>query len=147
MGPGQPLDRLGQRAVTGDLAVVVAVGADQIGQDLRIAAVGLGPRAAMPAAVAVDHLRVDRIHLVAGGHQRPDEQPAVGLDPDRHLRRVHTWAATSACSSATPARPSGTRRAARTLPAWSSRHRSWWRSPQSTPRKTTGILLCSGLLS
>ena len=39
----------------------------------------------MAAAVAADDLGVDRIDLVAGGHQRPDQQPAVGLDPDRHL--------------------------------------------------------------
>ena len=65
----------------------MAVGPDQIGQHLGIAAVGLGPAAAMAAAVVADHLRVDRIHLITSGHQRPDQQPAVGLDPDRHLRR------------------------------------------------------------
>jgi hypothetical protein len=37
----------------------------------------------VPAAVAAHHLRVDRIHLVASGHQRPDQQPPVGLDPHR----------------------------------------------------------------
>jgi len=36
MGPGKHLDRLHQRAVTGDLPVVVAVGADQVGQHLGI---------------------------------------------------------------------------------------------------------------
>ena len=44
MGAGQHLDRLGQRAVAGDRAVVVAVGADQIGQHLGIPTVRLGPR-------------------------------------------------------------------------------------------------------
>jgi hypothetical protein len=43
VGTGQHLDRLGQRAVAGDLAVVVAVGADQVGQHLGVAAVRLGP--------------------------------------------------------------------------------------------------------
>jgi hypothetical protein len=44
MSPGQHLDRLGQRAVAGDLAVVMPVGPDQISQHLGIAPVGLGPR-------------------------------------------------------------------------------------------------------
>jgi hypothetical protein len=42
----------------------------------------------MPAAVAADDLRVDRIDLVAGGQHGPDQQAAVGLNPDRHLRWV-----------------------------------------------------------
>jgi hypothetical protein len=88
MGAGQHLDRLGQRTVAGDLAVVMAIGADQIGQHLGVPAVGLGPGAAVPVAVAAHGVRIDRIYLVAGGQQRPDEQPPVGLDPDRHLRRV-----------------------------------------------------------
>jgi hypothetical protein len=84
---GQDLDRLNRWGVAGDRPVVVAVGADQVGQHLGIAAVGLGPRAAM-AAVAAHGMRVDRIHLVASGQQRPDQQPPVGLDPDHHLRWV-----------------------------------------------------------
>jgi hypothetical protein len=43
------------------------------------------PESCLPAAVAAHHLRVDRIHLVAGRQQRPDQQPPVGLDPHRHL--------------------------------------------------------------
>jgi hypothetical protein len=43
VGPGQDLDRLGQGAVAGDWAVVVAVGPDQVGQDLGISSIGLGP--------------------------------------------------------------------------------------------------------
>jgi len=39
-------------------------------------------------AVAVDRFRVDGVHLIAGGHQRGDQQPTVGLDADRHLLRV-----------------------------------------------------------
>jgi hypothetical protein len=88
MGPGQHLDRLGQRTVAGDRAVVVPVGADQIGQHLDVPTVGLGPAAAMAAPVAADHLRVDRIGLVAGRQQRPDQQAPVGLDPDRRLSWV-----------------------------------------------------------
>jgi hypothetical protein len=54
MRPSQHLDRLHRRTVTGDLAVVVPVGSDQIG--LGITAVGLGPGAAMPAPVVADDL-------------------------------------------------------------------------------------------
>jgi hypothetical protein len=43
VGAGEHLDRLGLRAVGGDLAVVVPVGADQVGQHLGVGAVGLGP--------------------------------------------------------------------------------------------------------
>jgi hypothetical protein len=85
VGPGQHLDRLSQRAVARDLAVVVAVGADQIGQHLGVPSVGLGPGAAVAAAIAADDLWVDRIDLVAGRQQCPDQQASVGLDPDRHL--------------------------------------------------------------
>jgi hypothetical protein len=88
MRPGQQLDRLGQRAVASDLAVVVAVGADQVGQHLGVPAVGLGPGAAMPTAVAAHGVRVDRIDLVAGRQQRAHQQAPVGLDPDRDLGRV-----------------------------------------------------------
>jgi len=33
-------------------------------------------------------MRVDRIDLVAGGQQRPDQQAPVGLDPNRDLRWI-----------------------------------------------------------
>jgi hypothetical protein len=42
----------------------------------------------MPVAVVANHLRVDRIHLVAGDQQRPNQQTPVGLDPHRHLPRL-----------------------------------------------------------
>jgi hypothetical protein len=74
--------------VAGDLAVVVPVGADQVGQHLGIGAVGLGPRDPVAAAVAAHHLRVDPVDLVAGGQQRPHQQPPVGLDADHHLPRL-----------------------------------------------------------
>ena len=44
MRPGQHLDRLGQVTVRGDGPVVVPVGADQVGQHLRIPRVGLRAR-------------------------------------------------------------------------------------------------------
>jgi len=42
--PGGDLDRLGEVAVSGDAAVVVAVGAHHVGQHLGVAAVGLRAR-------------------------------------------------------------------------------------------------------
>jgi hypothetical protein len=95
---GQDLDRLGQRAVAGDRPVVVAVGADQLGQHLGVPAVRLGPRAAMPAAVAADHLEVDRIHLVAGCQQRADQQARSVSIPTATCPGFSAWAATRACS-------------------------------------------------
>jgi hypothetical protein len=68
--------------------MVVAVGADQVGQHLGVPSVGLGPGAAVAAAVTADNLGIDRIDLVAGGQQRPDQQAPVGFDPDRRLSWV-----------------------------------------------------------
>jgi hypothetical protein len=104
---GQHLDRLHQRAVAGDLAMVVPVGADQIGQHLSVPTIGLGPRAAMATTVAAHHLRVDRVHLVAGRHQRPDQQPPVGLDPDRHLSWVLSMGSHQQVQLADPSQPIG----------------------------------------
>jgi hypothetical protein len=41
--PSEHLHRLGELGVTGHLPVVLAVGAHEIGQDLGISRVGLGP--------------------------------------------------------------------------------------------------------
>jgi hypothetical protein len=128
--------------------MVVAVGADQVGQHLGVPSVGLGPGAAVAAAVTADNLGIDRIDLVAGGQQRPDQQAPVGLDPHCDLRRIHNMGGHQRVQlPPTPARPSTIRRAARTIPSWSSRHRSWWRSPQSTPRNHIAVLLCSDVLT
>ena len=87
MPPGQHLDRLDQARVAGHLAVMMPVGADQIGQHPRIPTVGLGPRGGVPLPVAAGRQRIDRIHPVAGPDQRADQQAPVGLDPDHHLGR------------------------------------------------------------
>jgi hypothetical protein len=134
VGAGQHLDRLGQGAVAGDLAVVVPVGADQVGQHLGVAAVGLGPGAAVAAAVVADHLGVDRIDLVAGGQQRTDQQAAVGLDPDRHLSRLLGMGGDQLVQLSYPGQPIVDPVGGEHAAVWSSRHRSWWHSPQSTPR-------------
>jgi hypothetical protein len=54
----------------------------------------------------------------------PDEQPAVGFDPDRHLRRVHNMAGHQRVQFPHAGQPSAIRRVARMLPSWSSTHRS-----------------------
>jgi hypothetical protein len=88
MGPSQHPDGLDQLAVTGDQPMVVAVGADQVSQDLGVPPVRLGSRGPMAFPVAAGRQRVDRHHLVARRHQRPDQQPTVQLDTDDHLRRL-----------------------------------------------------------
>jgi hypothetical protein len=85
---GEHFDRLGQLRVAGDGAVMVAVGADQIGQHPRIPTVGLGPGGGMPLPVAASRQRVDPIDLVASSGQRADQQPPIGLDPNHHTDRV-----------------------------------------------------------
>ena len=69
--PGEDLDRFGRRAVAGDRAVVVPVGADQIGQQLGIGGIGFGPRDVVTVAVVGHRQRVDPIHLITRGGQRP----------------------------------------------------------------------------
>ena len=52
MGPGQHFDRLGIGAVASDAAVVVPVGAYQIGQQFGVAGIGFGSRNVMAVAVS-----------------------------------------------------------------------------------------------
>jgi hypothetical protein len=70
--------------------VVVPVGAHQVGQQLGVTRVRLGAGNGMPLAVAAGGQRVDRIDLVAEGHQGLHEQPPVELDADHHVLRVHS---------------------------------------------------------
>jgi hypothetical protein len=132
-GPGEHLDRLHCWSVAGDRPVVVAVGADQIGQHLGVPAGGLSPGGAMATPIAADHLGIDRIDLVAGRHQRPDQQAMVGLDPDRHLSWVLGMGCDQGVQLANAGQAIGDPPSRQELPSWSSRHRSWWASPQSTP--------------
>jgi hypothetical protein len=88
VGSGQDLERLDPFAVAGDEAMVVAVGADHVGQDLGVAGVGLCPAGRVTVSIPRCRQRVDRIELVAGGDEGGHEQAPVGLDPDHHLGRV-----------------------------------------------------------
>ena len=69
--PGEHLDRLGLGAVAGDRAVVVPVGAYQIGQQLGIRRIGTGARDVVTVAVVGHRQRVDRIHLIADRRSAP----------------------------------------------------------------------------
>jgi len=84
----QHLDCLRGRAVPGQRAVVVPVGADQIGQQLGVPGIGLRPGQVVPVPVAGHHQRIDRIHPIARRGQRVHPQAAIGLDPDHHLVRL-----------------------------------------------------------
>ena len=74
--------------VAGDRPVVVAVGADQIGEDLGVAGVGLGAADVVALAVAGHRARVDRVDAVAGRDQGRDPGAAVRLDADHDFARA-----------------------------------------------------------
>ena len=71
MSPGQYLDRVRLEAVAGDRAMVVPVGAHQIGQQFGIGGIGFGARDVMAVAIVGHRHRIDREHLIASGAQRP----------------------------------------------------------------------------
>src|SRR6266581_3136349 len=88
MSSGQDLDRPSKVGVSGQHPVFVTVSADEVGQDPSIPWVGLRARGGMAVSIAARCQRIDRIDLVAGGHQRADEQPTVGFDANDHPRRI-----------------------------------------------------------
>ena len=85
VSPGEHLDRLGLGAVAGHRAVVVSVGADQVGQQLGIARIGFRAGDLMAVAIAGDGERVGRVHPVPGRAQRLYPQAAIRFDADHHL--------------------------------------------------------------
>ncbi len=88
MSPGQNLESLDLGRVGGDQPMVVAVGAHHVGEHLGVAGVGLGAARRVTVAIARRRHRVDRVELVAGGHQGADEEPPVRLDADHHRRWI-----------------------------------------------------------
>jgi hypothetical protein len=85
---GDDLDAFHLRAVPGDQAVVVRVGADQVGQHLGDGGIGLGAADMVPVPVPRGGLGVDRVDLVPSRYQGVDPQARVGLDPDAPRGRV-----------------------------------------------------------
>ena len=88
MRPGQDLDRLDSFRVSSDRPVVVAVGADHVGQDLGVTGIGLRSRGRVPIPIPRGRHRIHREHQVPGRHQCGNEQAPVGLDSDHHLIRL-----------------------------------------------------------
>ena len=87
MRPSRDLDRLRLRAVPGDRAQLMPVGADHVGQHMGIRGIAFRPRHRVPLPIPRRLTRVHRIHRVPGSEQRLHPYPAVGLDPNRHLAR------------------------------------------------------------
>ena len=85
MCPGKQFDRFGELGIPGDLAVVVTVGAHDVGEHLGVTGVRFRSRGRVPIAIAVHRQRIDREHLVAGCDESADQQPTVELDPDDGL--------------------------------------------------------------
>ena len=85
VGAGEDAHRAGLVAVAGDRPVVVAVGADEVGEQPGVAGVGLGAAGVVALAVARRRARVDGVDAVAGRDQRRDPGAAVGLDADHDL--------------------------------------------------------------
>ena len=88
VGPGEDRHALRPVAVTGDRTVVVAIGADQFGEHLRVSRIGLRARQGVTVPIARRRSRVDGVHRVAGLHQRLDPQAPVGLDSYAHLAGI-----------------------------------------------------------
>ena len=92
MHPGNHFDRLRHGAVGPDGPQLVRVGADHVGQDVRIGGVALGAGHAVAFPISSRLQRVHRVHGVAGGEQGGHPWAAVGLGPDQHLGLVGVFA-------------------------------------------------------
>ena len=87
MRPGHQLQPLDLGAVAGHGPVMGTVQPHDLGQHVRVAAVGLGAGGAVSFPVAGHLHRIEREHLVAGRDQRRHPGAAIGLDPDHHALR------------------------------------------------------------
>lgn len=84
--PGEHRDRLCELTVGRQLAVLVHIGAQDVGQRHRVRVVGLGPTDRVPLAVVRHRQWVDRKHRSAGGPQCCDQQPSGRFDRHRDRR-------------------------------------------------------------
>ncbi len=121
MPASEDLDRVRVGAVTRDRAVVVTIGADQIGKDLRIARVGLRSGNVVPVAIPGGRERVDRVQLIASRDQRLHPQAAIRLDPDHDLSRIFCVLCDELMESADARQTLGSRRRAICRPVSSIR--------------------------
>jgi hypothetical protein len=112
-------------AVTGHEAVVVRVGAHQVGEHFRVAGVGLAAADVVALPVAGPGLGVERVHPVAGRDQRRDPQTVVGLDPDRHLLRVLRVFGDQRVEGADPGHSLGESPGGQLLASWFMTWMSW----------------------
>ena len=88
MGAGDDLDTLGKSRVASDLAMVVAIGAHQLGKHLRVARIGLRSRQCVPIPISRCCFRVDRVHDVTGLDERVHPQTSIGLNPNDHVAGI-----------------------------------------------------------
>ena len=146
VGPGEHLDRLDDLAVAGDRAMVVPVGAHQVGQQLGVAGIGLRARDVVAVAIAGGGHRVDREHLIARRDERGDEQAPVGLDPDDHLGRIFGMRSDQLVETGrSPRRPRAAGLAAE-APALGVLRRARRGGPRPSPlrQRSSAILLVDG---
>lgn len=115
-------------------AVVVSVGADELGEHLRVTGIRSPERVWRsrerdPARGSIAST------LLTGLDERQDPRAPVGLDADHHRAGPSQEAPTSSCGGVAPSMPSDRRLAARWVPASLQRWMSRWASGQSSPRK------------
>ncbi len=116
LGAGAHLHGGGEGAVARDRPVVVAVGADEVGEHARIAPIRLPAADLVTFAVERRHPRVDRVDPVARADERCDPRAAVGLDANHDLACV-LWK----YRTATPAPSAHASRLSTLPPSYSTR--------------------------
>jgi hypothetical protein len=137
LGAGQHRDRLDQLTVGRQGSVGGQVGAQDVGQDQRVAVVGLLAGHRVPLAVAGNCQRVDRKHRPAGGAEAGDQQPAAGLD--RHWDRVVRGIAVGGQQLDQHGEPGGVVAdplSSHQPPVWGDNSDVVWASAQSIPQNT-----------
>jgi hypothetical protein len=147
MHPGDHLDSLDLDGVTRDRSQLVRIGAHHVGQHVRVGGVALRARHSKAFAVSGRLQRIDRVHRVPGGDQRPHPRTPVGLDPDLHQPRgvldvVTELRTDHRVQPADPATPSCRRALASRRPAASITSTSWRSSAHSSPTNSNASPVC-----